>query len=64
MLVRYHYKCLDAHMTVPPFEKACLTCEERLYHPRWPSDVRKLERQWAFVQASLRELDDVADFLG
>ncbi len=42
---------------------ACQVCDQRLFHPRWPADVKKLEKQWAMLQAAQREMDDIDDFL-
>ncbi|KAK3243954.1 hypothetical protein CYMTET_46417 [Cymbomonas tetramitiformis] len=60
----YHYGCLNKIMTVPPFAKPCLTCGRRIYHHKWVSDIKVLEKRWATKQAREREIDDVVNFLG
>eukprot|EP00968_Pinguiococcus_pyrenoidosus_P008701 scaffold641_cov237-Pinguiococcus_pyrenoidosus.AAC.9 len=60
----FHWQCLDAWMSTPPFVRYCKHCERRIYHPDWPSDHRIMERAWANKQAREREVNDVSDFLG
>eukprot|EP01029_Cantina_marsupialis_P020703 TRINITY_DN486_c0_g1_i1.p1 TRINITY_DN486_c0_g1~~TRINITY_DN486_c0_g1_i1.p1 ORF type:complete len:448 (+),score=141.24 TRINITY_DN486_c0_g1_i1:61-1404(+) len=59
----FHHKCLDKFIREPPFGIACPSCSERVYHPKWPSDIKKLEKQWAKQQAKKRELSEVSEFL-
>lgn len=61
----YHYKCLDKFITEPPFGAECPTpgCGRRVFHPDWPDDMKRLEREWASHQARLREVEDAALFL-
>ena len=56
----YHWGCLDKEMTSPPFGKVCSTCKVVLFHPDWPSDVKKLEKAWANKQTKARELEEVS----
>lgn len=60
----FHASCVDPFMSSPPFDKACPTCEKPIYHPRWTSNKKLLEKRWAYEQAAKREVDDVVDFLG
>ncbi len=59
----FHLRPLHHHLSCPPFCKPCPHCGQRLYHPRWPSDDKKLEKAWAAKQAKQRELGDVTDML-
>ena len=59
----FHLRPLHHHLSTPPFCKPCPHCGQRLYHPRWPSDDKKLEKAWAAKQAKARELGDVTDML-
>lgn len=59
----FHLRPLHQHLSTPPFCKPCPHCGQRLYHPRWPSDDKKLEKAWAAKQAKSRELGDVTDML-
>ena len=59
----FHFKCLDEHLTTPPFEKMCPACDRRMFHPKWSSDLKKLEKRWAVEQAHARELSEITDLL-
>ena len=62
----FHMKCLEEYMRTPPFEKYCLACNERVFHPKFPTDPKALERlakAWSMDQARRREIADVVDFL-
>mmetsp|Transcript_14039 Transcript_14039/g.30167 ORF Transcript_14039/g.30167 Transcript_14039/m.30167 type:complete len:266 (-) Transcript_14039:218-1015(-) len=60
----FHADCLDPYMTTPPFDKACPGCQKPIYHPRWTSNKKLLEKRWAHEEAKKREVGEVADFLG
>jgi len=62
----FHSSCLEHVMTKPPFGMQCPGdgCDSRVFHPKWTSDVKTLERRWAAAQARQREVDDARDFLG
>jgi|TARA_B100000524_G_scaffold343177_1_gene239008 hypothetical protein len=60
----FHASCVDPFMCEPPFDKPCPTCHKPIYHPRWTSNKKLLEKRWAYEQAAKREVDDVVDFLG
>lgn len=38
-------------------------CGKRLYHRKWTSDLKKLEKRWAAKERGQRELSETADFL-
>jgi hypothetical protein len=62
----WHFQCLDTALTSPPFKpegKPCPACGKRIFHRKWTSDIKKLERRWAAMERGKRELDETADFL-
>jgi hypothetical protein len=59
-----HYKCIDEHLTTPPFVKNCAVCGDRISHTNWTSDIAKLEKRWAQEQAKKRELTEIASMMG
>eukprot|EP00941_MAST-03F_sp_MAST-3F-sp1_P000703 g703.t1 len=62
----FHFGCLDVALTSPPFlpeGKKCPACGLRLYHRKWTSDIKKLERRWAAKERGKRELNETAEFL-
>ena len=59
----FHWECLDAWMTSPPFVRTCTHCDRRIYHPDYNPDPKVAERAWANKQAREREINDVSDFL-
>ncbi|CAE7535378.1 unnamed protein product [Symbiodinium sp. KB8] len=59
----FRLRPLHAHMISPPFAHACPWCGERMYHPRWPAEAKKLEKAWGARLAKERELSEVSDML-
>lgn len=62
----FHMRCLEEYMRTPPFEKYCIACNERVFHPKFPTEPKALERlakAWSMDQARKREIADVVDFL-
>ena len=60
----YHQECLAEVLTKPPFKGRCPSCDNPIYHPKFSSDVKRLEASWVAQQARKREVEDVGDFLG
>eukprot|EP01071_Lankesteria_metandrocarpae_P004692 Lankesteria_metandrocarpae@DN3659_c0_g1_i1.p1 len=60
----FHKNCLERVMTNPPFGLECPgKCGSQVFHVDWTSNIKALERQWAFREASRREEEDALDLL-
>lgn len=60
----FHLGCLKTTLTTPPFAVNCSVCSRRITHPKFDSDVKKLEKSWAIAEARKRELAESVEFLG
>lgn len=59
----YHFKCVEAFVSCPPFGKKCLHCNVKMEHNRLMTDEKILEQRWTHQQARKREIEDVAEFM-
>ena len=59
----YHFKCVEAYVSEPPFGKKCLHCGQKIQHSRLMTDEKILEQRWTHEQARKREIADVTEFM-